>query len=536
MPVRPNSKKPALLTWEHLQTQAAPEEILLQWASQAPTCGIAIVCGTLSDLIVIDDDRSGKPPNREADDFIETLSRLPTAVARTKKGRHFYFRLPRDTNSRPIRIENKVGFLPGLDVRAEGGYVLAPPSPHPDGFTYVWEREPEDGILELPSWALEAITRGAAADGPKAWELAVAGVPEGSRDSSAASILGRWLSLVPEEQWNTDVWPRFVAWNADNKPPLTDAEMQKTWTSITKRERGKRKASTVFPTVQREMPPTITAAELDLEELEVPGFAIKDFILDGATKLFGKPKAGKSYLNFQCAIAVAVGRPLFPMTASMYAYANHPGGFETHQGDVLYLALEDSLLRIQTRMRQIWGGPKPDNMTIATEWWSALDGGLSSIENWIKSVSNPRFIGIDTAAAFFGEPTSKGSVFRAEYRMYRPVWELAQRFKVPIVLVDHASKGKGKGGSGDPFDSDTGTLGGQAVVDTTMVLEHDDKLPRARLHIKGREVERGFFDLEHGAHDPIWKVAGPLPPSEEKTKTGRASKNGALRVVKDALN
>jgi hypothetical protein len=488
-----------------------------------------VLAGLISGLIIIDDDRGGRPPNRDADAFIAALEKLPTAIARTKKGRHFYFRLPRDVNGNMISIPGRKVFGDWVETRGEGQYVLTPPSPHPDGFFYVWEREPEDGILELPQWVYEAISAPAGA-GQKQYEQAIFGVPEGSRDVSAVSVLGTMLALYPESQWESTAWPQFCAWNAQNTPPLTDAVMQTKWASITKRERGKQKMTvSTAPAVQREMPDTTSAYLLDQETLEAPDFAVRDFIVDGTTQLFGKPKSGKSFLALQCALAVATGRPLFDKTIAMHAFANHPQGFDTHMGDVLYLALEDSELRLQQRMRFIWGlGEKPKNLTLAIKWWRCDDGGLTSIENWIRSKENPRLIAIDTVAAFMGAQQHRGSAFRAEYLTFQPIWELSRQYRVPILMNDHASKGKGKTGSGDPFDTGAGTLGSQACVDSVMVLVHDDKEPRGRLHIKGRDIESGFFDIEHQAHNPVWKIALPKPPSEESAKNGRLPKKGTV--------
>lgn len=537
MPTRLGSKKPQLDAWIPLQSQRAPAQTLTDWARSFPYNGIAVLAGLISGLIIIDDDRGGRPPNREADAFIAALEKLPTAIARTSKGRHFYFKLPHDVNGNMLTIPGRKVFGDWVETRGEGQYVLAPPSPHPNGTFYRWERDPELGILELPQWVYEAIKApSASAGGLKPWELAVGGVSEGSRDSSAVSYLGRMLKLYPETEWNTTVWDGFIGWNKTNTPPLTDAEMQTKWNSITKRERGKQKitttlSGTVFPAVDRGIPPTITAEELGEMHLEPPDFAVRDFIVDGTTQLFGKPKSGKSYLILQAELAVATGRPLFPATIGMHAFANHPQGFETRKGDALYLALEDSELRLQERIRQLWGtGPLPPNITLATQWWTSADGGLTAIENWIKSVKYPRLIGIDTVAAFFGGSVpSKGSAFRAEYLTFQPVWALSRQYHVPVLMADHASKGKGKGGSSDPFDTGAGTLGSQACVDTVIVMVRDDKDPRARLHIKSRDFEDYRFDIEHTNHNPAWKIALPKP-SEESSSEAKVSKNGRNRA------
>jgi hypothetical protein len=74
-----------------------------------------------------------------------------------------------------LELKNAVKFLPGLDIRATGGQVVAPPSKHSSGVKYIWETMPltlaqaladikipyEGEVLpysEAPEWLLEAIT------------------------------------------------------------------------------------------------------------------------------------------------------------------------------------------------------------------------------------------------------------------------------------------------------------------------------------------------------------------------------------------
>jgi Bifunctional DNA primase/polymerase, N-terminal len=58
-------------------------------------------------------------------------SRRRTVV--THKGSHFYFKLPAKCGTVPSSADG------GLDIRADGGYVIAPPSIHPDGGSYEWD-------------------------------------------------------------------------------------------------------------------------------------------------------------------------------------------------------------------------------------------------------------------------------------------------------------------------------------------------------------------------------------------------------------
>lgn len=75
----------------------------------------------------------------------------PTLTVRTGSGgRHKYFRCP------GTHVGNSAGQLGrGLDVRGAGGYLIAPPSVHPDGGVYAREEERE--IADLPPWLLNLV-------------------------------------------------------------------------------------------------------------------------------------------------------------------------------------------------------------------------------------------------------------------------------------------------------------------------------------------------------------------------------------------
>src|SRR5262245_9126402 len=92
-----------------------------------------------------------------------------------------------------------------------------------------------------------------------------------------------------------------------------------------------------------------------LQDAELPElqWTVEGWLAEGLGLRIGKPKAGKSWLLFQLAIAVASGEPFL--------------GMPTHQGDVLLLALEDGRRRLKTRLELVLGGRKaPERLSIAS--------------------------------------------------------------------------------------------------------------------------------------------------------------------------
>jgi len=145
IPVR-NGSKEALVPWKGYQARRPTKQELKSWGKAFPDANIAIVTGSVSGVVVVDAD------SKDAIRFVKKLG-LPddTPTVRTKRGAHFYFRYP--DSGVPSRSFKKLG----LDVKSDGGYVLAPPSVHPNGGTYKWMTELSAELPNLPKKLLKML-------------------------------------------------------------------------------------------------------------------------------------------------------------------------------------------------------------------------------------------------------------------------------------------------------------------------------------------------------------------------------------------
>lgn len=233
IPVDPGSKRPAV-RWKPWQTKRPSPALLRKWWGENPRRGVGIVTGQVSGVAVLDvDPRNGG---------LESLSgkALPlTPTAQTPSGGfHYYYRLPQGQ-----ALGSRTGLLPGVDLKAEGGFVVAPPSRREEG-AYSWLVTLEEADLAAPpSWALELLeaapAAGAPADRPPLdlppGELPP-GVAHGRRNATAARLVGTWLAQgLPA----AEVWARAWAWNQKNTPPLEEAELWRVLGSISRREAAK---------------------------------------------------------------------------------------------------------------------------------------------------------------------------------------------------------------------------------------------------------------------------------------------------------
>ena len=113
------------------------------WWQKYPNANIGLATGSVSQNVFvidldIDEDRgidgyhSLEDWQREHGDFPETW----TAIT-GRGGYHLYYR----GNG---KIKNRAGIIDGVDIRGNGGYVVAPPSIHKNGNRYEWEYSPDE--------------------------------------------------------------------------------------------------------------------------------------------------------------------------------------------------------------------------------------------------------------------------------------------------------------------------------------------------------------------------------------------------------
>lgn len=143
LPTIVNKEGRRVASWQQYQTRTPIQWELKTWFGHVRNVGI--VTGILSKIVVVDCD------NDAARDWLYERSLVPeyTPTVKTRKGWHFYFTYPAGEY-----IGNRVGMhhTPGLDLRAEGGQVVAPPSVHSEGHQYHWLVKPGGLLPTLPAW------------------------------------------------------------------------------------------------------------------------------------------------------------------------------------------------------------------------------------------------------------------------------------------------------------------------------------------------------------------------------------------------
>jgi len=437
IPIKAKDKRP-LVQWETYQTEPASEETLRHWFEPSGNANVGLVTGAVSDCIVVDLD------SQEARDKLKSLlgdhdlSAVPRS--RTGKGWQLFFKHP------GVSIPNRTGVFPNVDIRGDGGYVVAPPSIHPNGKEYKWEVPLNGHLPELPGKLLALIQ--APSHNEQGYRerfdtaKALAGVPEGQRDATVFKLACKLRNAdVPREMAE-----ELILESARNcQPPFSErAALDKVARAYQRYEPRDQQS----PTKQPELWPEFLTAKDILQAPKDPTRWILEGCLpvSGGSVVVAKPKVGKSTTVVDLCISVARGEPFL--------------GRVTQQCPVAYLFLDGSLPEIADvfvsfGLREL----DPIYLHAGTAPGNSIDWLLATIKE--KGV---RLVVIDTLQKLlrfkdindYAEVTNK----------MEPLLDAARQGNCHIMMLHHAGKY-----SVDDFDAAIGSTAIRGLCYTYLFLK-----------------------------------------------------------------
>jgi hypothetical protein len=189
-PIIRGGKKPAVA--DNLRIAAVDEVIIRKWWNTIDW-NIGVATGPGSGVWVLDlDGFEHEAWLRERE--TEHAPLPATVEAITARGRHLYFAWPQGAAIRNVQYRDDFP-----DVRAEGGYVLAPPSIHPSGRRYSWSVDSASEFAAAPQWLVDLVVKNRGVDGvalaapPDAWRSFVDDRFDGSHRGWAIAKLAGLL-------------------------------------------------------------------------------------------------------------------------------------------------------------------------------------------------------------------------------------------------------------------------------------------------------------------------------------------------------
>lgn len=237
---------------------------------------------------------------------------------------------------------------------------------------------------------------------------------------------------------------------------------------------------------------TMDAETLMTTPMQPLKFIVQGLIPQGLHVLAGSPKIGKSWLSLWLCLQVAKGEKVWE--------------FETTKSEVLYLCLEDSFARIQSRLFEITDEAPPTlHFAIMSD---AIGSGLEhQIENFIKEHPNTGLIVIDTLQKVRKTVSANVNPYAADYDDINTLKQIADKYKIAIVLVHHLRKTS----DSDPLNMISGTSGIAGGADTNFVLQKDKRTENtATLICTGRDIEGRELFLEFNRYTFIWELLSPI--------------------------
>jgi hypothetical protein len=154
LPCEPRGKRPLGRFVAHGLKEATTDPATIEkWWRAEPEANIGLRTGVVFDALDVDGDEG------MAALAIEIPFDAPTVdgpTVTTGKGAHVYVAV--------TGLGNRAGFLPGVDWRGKGGYIVASPSVHPSGAVYTWKCGEDDPVFganapirPAPAWLLDLL-------------------------------------------------------------------------------------------------------------------------------------------------------------------------------------------------------------------------------------------------------------------------------------------------------------------------------------------------------------------------------------------
>lgn len=250
----------------------------------------------------------------------------------------------------------------------------------------------------------------------------------------------------------------------------------------------------------------VSAADLQSMQIPATRWAIEGLLPEGLALIVGKPKAGKSWLVLEIALAMASGGVAL-------------GLWPAERGDVLYLSLEDSLGRLKRRLgMRLSNSPWPPRLDLATDCERLDEGGAETIERWLADRSTPSLVVVDTFAKVRPRRVRNANLYDEDYEHMALLKEIADRHHACIVIVHHTRKTL----SDDPFDLVSGTNAIAGAADWIGILLATGAVPGvdAKLHIAGRDIESRALALTFNPENGAWRATSEW---SQGTMTGHGS-------------
>ena len=401
------------------KTATTDEATIRRWFAQYPDSNIGIATGAVNGLVILDID-----PRHGGDESLRRLCTeygltLDTPAVRTGgDGAHYYFKHPGGS------ITSRVGLYLGIDIRADGGYVVAPPSLHKSGKRYAWE--PGSGLDDValapvPGWLLEKFIEPPRP--PRQAGDATGPIREGARNDS---MFRRGCSMRAHGFAAEAILAALMAENAGRcAPPLGADEVAQIAASVARYEPGAARRGDAGRAAQLSFH---TADEI----ASLPGAKVRwivpPWVAAGSiTEITGKAKtAGKTTFVLSAVASILRGEPFL--------------GQATQRVRVVYLSEErPATFRVALKRAGLLGAKDLHVLF----WGNAVGVPWSEVvARAAQQQDGPGVLVVDTVGQFSGMTGDQENSSAAALEVLAPLQEVAAQGHA-VIVVRHERKGGG---------------------------------------------------------------------------------------------
>lgn len=471
-PLIEKEKKP--LTANGFKDASTDPEKIEEWWSVHPNANIGIATGDISGGIVAIDMDIDKDKGKDGyHAFLkwcdENFLVLPDSWL-SITGRGGYHLIYKSL----FPVPSKIGWLEDVDIRANGGYIVAPPSIHPNGTRYEWEQDPEEyQLVTTDDIDVEFVMNSILADTKSNTEpLKVPDeIPEGHRDEIMFKLACKYQAMGMSD---SEMEAALKVANQERcKPPLTDKEIRQKLKQAQKYAKGENiSVSDNSATVAkrrtygkiRKIDEEVTEHDLDMPVLDDFEERTKEWLITGyipkgaVTLLCSDGGIGKTTLWCDTLAAFTTGR------ATIFDKAL---GIPFHTGtprSVMYFSKEDPTEEIlKGKLREAGADQKKircfglDDERLSKIWYGSL-----LLEKLVEKYK-PDIVVFDTLQAFL--PDGVDMAKRKDMRdALNPLNALGAQFGTAFLMVMHTNKSANSGRQRMADSSDIWDLGRSALM------------------------------------------------------------------------
>ena len=471
-PLIPKDKKP--LTANGFKDATTDPTKIKEWWSIHPDANVGIATGQISGGLVVVDMDVDKEKGKDGyhtfmkwcdDNFLMLPDSWLSITGRG--GYHLCFRSA-------FPVSSRIGWLEDVDVRADGGYIVAPPSIHPNGTKYEWEQSPaEYELIDTSDTDVEFVMNSIIVSNKTSNEpLKVPDeIPEGHRDEFMFKLACKYQAMGMSDE------VMLVALMAENnlrcKPPLTEKEIKRKVKQAQKYAKGEvisvtdntetvEKRKTYGKT--RKIEEEVTEHDLDMPNLEQfeerqKEWLVPDYIPKGCvTLLCSDGGIGKTTIWCDTLAAFTTGRQtIFEKALEIPFYQGQPR-------NVMYFSKEDPTEEIlKGKLREAGADQSKircfglDDERLSKIWYGSL------LLDRLVEKYRPDIVVFDTLQAFLPEGVDMAK--RKDMRdALNPLNALGAKFGTSFLMVMHTNKSSNSGRQRMADSSDIWDLGRSALM------------------------------------------------------------------------